>query len=97
MKRSGCGFSESLVPGTDRSGRDKIVGFLIHRGPPEALAEEGKSSIHSRVTGESDRMGPLEDIRTDRVRDKQTIIAIGTWIGFVPLSLKYAGLYHPGN
>jgi len=77
---------------TDLADRKESLCVLFHRGPPEALFHECQGASYPRVTGQVGDVSPLENLRAETGRDKQTII--GTITGGI--TWRYLVFYPPG-
>lgn len=51
-----------------------------HGGPPEALFKQLQGTMDSRMTGKPGVVSPMENLRPDRVGNKQTVVRTVTWI-----------------
>lgn len=71
-----------LSMGAGRAGCHKLLKVPIHGGTPEVSSEEGERLSTSRVARPSGGMTPLEDLRSNRARDKCAAWWTITWVGF---------------
>lgn len=84
-----------LVVGAYTAGRHVLPHLLLHGWPPEALLEQG--SLHPQVTGDGGGVGPVDHLRAERDRDKQTIGGPPFW-GLDPsVSFLDSALNAPGD
>lgn len=66
-------FSQGFVLQTDWVGKEKLSVIFPYHGPSEALTQEGKGPVRTRMTGLVSRIGPLENIKMNKLWNKQSV------------------------
>jgi len=86
-----------FAPSANRSGGYEGPNIGLRRCPPKMSLQERQGAAHPRMTGETGRVTPLEDLGASRIGNKQAVRRAVTWVGLVFLGLLHQLLDLPGN
>ena len=69
-----------LPSGTHGTGLDILTGVSSHDSPPEVVLKQRQGAKSTRMAGKPGCVGPLEELRADRDRNKQATLGTTTRI-----------------